>query len=157
MSRGLDYLISGRLQDVLALIQVLGLHSATYRTENALRNELKVEPISADSWVEVAQNHPEFFRVSGESKNVSLVARHVSKSEDGNHKLEVPFVQMLMQTAVSMHDLQYRRKQDGIGHSRMRKQQIRHNLRLIFTIVGGLGTLLISLTFLFFGLGPVRR
>jgi hypothetical protein len=42
-----DYLKPGRLEDVLALIQVLGIDEFTHRTENGLLDELQVPPQNA--------------------------------------------------------------------------------------------------------------
>jgi hypothetical protein len=74
-----SYTQPGRLQDVLALIQVLGLDENAHRSEDGLRSELQGVPRSASSWTELAQAHPEFFRVRPEGEhNISLVSRHVT-------------------------------------------------------------------------------
>jgi hypothetical protein len=107
------YLIPGRLEDVIALIQVLGLDEHAHRGESGLDKELQGKPISAASWVEVVQTHPEFFRVSGEGGHpISLIARHVSaRDEAGRRPVSMEFVQHLMETAVTIHDCQVRRHQ----------------------------------------------
>ena len=107
------YLKPGRLADVLALIQVLSLDEHSHRSENGLKEELQGLPTSADSWISVAREHPEFFRVrlSGEHV-VSLTARHVSpKDAEGQRHLPLEFTSRLIQTAVDLHDRQVRRSE----------------------------------------------
>lgn len=81
-----SYLAEGRLADVLALIQVLALDEKTHRSEDGLASELQGPPRSAQKWPQIAERHPEFFRVRplGEHR-VSLVARHVAPSEEDSH------------------------------------------------------------------------
>jgi hypothetical protein len=102
------YLIPGRLPDVLALIQVLALDEHTHRSEDGLGSELQGSPESARSWVEIAQSHREFFRVSPEGEHqVSLVARHViPKSESGVRILPPEFAGRLLDAAIDLHDRQ---------------------------------------------------
>jgi len=107
------YLHAGRLADVLALIQVLALDEHAHRSEDGLTSELQGKPQSASSWPELAQKHPEFFRVrpSGEHR-VSLVARHVApKDEDGRRPLPPDYTSKLLQLAVELHDREVRRSQ----------------------------------------------
>src|SRR5690348_974264 len=76
-----SYLISGRLADILTLIQILAFEPNARRPNDALNKQLSRSPLSADSWFELGRLHPEFFRVlegdleQGES--ISLVARFV--------------------------------------------------------------------------------
>jgi hypothetical protein len=107
MSEG-AYTRPGRLQDVLALIQVLSLDDSAHRSESGLFRELQVKPTSSDSWMTLASEHPEFFRVAGGDKwQVSLVARHVlPRGDDGTRKFPSDFVQLLLQTAIELHDRQ---------------------------------------------------
>src|ERR1035438_1630867 len=79
-----QYLIADRLSDVMALIQVLALDQNTHRSEEGLNAELQGPPSSAPTWRELAKEHPEFFRVRKEGKNVvSLLARHVLPEVNG--------------------------------------------------------------------------
>lgn len=107
MSKG-AYTKPGRLQDVLALIQVLSLDDSAHRSESGLFRELQVNPSSSNSWVILAGEHPEFFRIAGDDKyQVSLVARHVlPRDEDGIRKLPSDFVHLLLRTAIELHDRQ---------------------------------------------------
>lgn len=106
------YLTPGRLEDVTALIQVLGLDQYTHRTESVLTDELSGPPQSASTWGEIAKEHCEFFRVydSGkENVSISLIARHLSKAKGDGEKLGAGFVYGLVESAIRMHDGQVRR------------------------------------------------
>lgn len=107
------YSEKSRLADVMALIQVLSLDKHAHRSESGLNDELQGIPKSAKSWEEVAQQHPEFFRVkdSGTHKT-SLVARHVQpRNEDGEREaIPSDFVGKLLQTAMELHDREEMRK-----------------------------------------------
>lgn len=107
------YLIDGRLEDVLALIQVLALDTNSHRSEEGLNSELSYQPKSADTWVQLAKDHQEFFRVVGQkNKPISLVIRHVSK-ETGEKRppLTPDYTQSLLNTAIELHDRQLKRNQ----------------------------------------------
>jgi hypothetical protein len=55
------YLKEGRLEEVLALVQVLALDSAvSHRSENSLETILHSSPSSAKSWQKNIQNFLEF-------------------------------------------------------------------------------------------------
>lgn len=111
-----QYLKPGRLSDVLALIQVLALDPSTYRSEKGasinkaqgLQGEMQGPPESAKTWTEIAQDHPEFFRVNLKRDNaVSLIARHVTpKNEKNIRVLDEAFIGKLLELAVEIHDRQ---------------------------------------------------
>jgi len=107
------YTKPGRLSDVLALIQVLSLDEYTHRTESGITEELQSDPSSSDSWIELAREHPEFFRVRADDKNLSLVARHVMpRGASGNKEpLSSDIMQKLLQTAIDLHDRQVKAKE----------------------------------------------
>ena len=103
------YTKSGRLSDVLALIQVLALDEYTHRHPSGLEDELQGKPSSADSWTVVAKEHPEFFRLvvrPGKENQVSLVARHVLPHGEGERRppLSPDFTAALLQTAITLHE-----------------------------------------------------
>ena len=113
MTKKSKYLADGRLEDVLALIQVLALDENSHRSESGLQSELPDRPDSANSWLDLAKQHQEFFRVV-ESKThpISLVTRHVA--EDAGKKrppLSPEHTQALLHTAIELHDRQVRRSQ----------------------------------------------
>jgi hypothetical protein len=111
------YLIEGRLPEVLALIQVLAYDKLTNRSENGISKELQSKPFSSDSWVSLAKQHPEFFRVrEGEDEEdgmkkdlVSLISRYVlQKISNSNNRpvLEPNAVNKLMEIGIEIHDRQ---------------------------------------------------
>ena len=107
------YLKDGRLEDILALLQVLALDKDSHRSEAGLATELSEKPQSAGSWIALAQEHQEFFRVV-ESKKfpVSLVLRHVSDPEQNKRPpLSPEQTQSLLNTAIELHDRQLKRSQ----------------------------------------------
>jgi hypothetical protein len=102
------YLITGRLNDVLALIQVLAFDPYAHRSESGIQDELQGAPHSAETWTMIAKAHPEFFRVNTNEKlGISLVARHVIPV-DKNKKRELPpeFIGRLLSAAIDLHDRQ---------------------------------------------------
>ena len=101
-----------RLSDVMALIQVLALDKHAHRSESGLTGELQMRPRSAPTWTEVAQGHPEFFRVhTGRDHPISLVARHVlpRQPKGGAAHFSAEFVAGLLRAAIDIHDRQVRR------------------------------------------------
>lgn len=114
-----SYLKSGRLGDVLTLIQVLAYGPSSRRTDDGLRTELKSGPQSADSWISLAAQHSEFFRVRSDIEKpiVSLVSRFVQKPEvtpEGEEKhppLTSDIANTLMGLAIELHDREVRRSQ----------------------------------------------
>ncbi len=106
-----EYATPERLADVMALIQVLSLHKWSVRTEEGSRHTLQGPPRSGvNTWYELAEAHPEFFRVDRQRDRVSLVSRYVMpKEEEGGKLLSPEFVGSLLQAAIDIHDRQVRR------------------------------------------------
>lgn len=109
------YTKTGRISDVLALIQVLALDEHTHRSESGLTSELQGKPASASSWLTLGKEHPEFFRVRTDGENsradkehaLSLVARHVMpRNEQGRRQLPSEMIHRLLETAIDLHDRQ---------------------------------------------------
>lgn len=102
------YTKTGRLPDVLALIQVLALDPHAHRSLDGLDDELQGGPNSSDSWLTIAKEHPEFFRVRREGEHVlSLVARHVlPKNEMGSREMPPEITRTLLQVALDLHGRQ---------------------------------------------------
>ena len=112
------YKLTGRLQDVVALIQVLAYSPRTRRTEDGLMEELKRKPASSKSWIEMAKQHCEFFRIreeQGKNSHVSLIARNAQESvvdADGDSVkplLSTDVANKLMELAVQLHEMELRR------------------------------------------------
>jgi hypothetical protein len=102
MARG-SYLLPGRLEDVVLLIQYLAPDDRGQVYDETIRKELGVGPSSpgVTSWAEVARQHPEFFRVSGDTANkaISLLAKFaMRKSESGQapHELLAALIEVAM-------------------------------------------------------------
>jgi hypothetical protein len=114
-----SYLQTGRLADVLALIQVLAYDRETYRSEDGLCDELQRQPLEGKNWIALAREHPEFFRVREEKEErtvrAALLARYVLEYEklaDGDEKrppLDVTVTNKLMELAIQLHDKQLER------------------------------------------------
>ncbi len=107
----LQYTKTGRLADVMALIQVLALDDAAHRSEQGLQQELQGMPRSASSWTQVAKEHPEFFRVAPKGLHViSLIARHVLPKDESGRRPPLPeeLVGRLLQSAIELYDRQVR-------------------------------------------------
>ncbi len=107
------YLKEGRLEDVLALMQVLALDEDSHRSEEGLKSELPSRPQSETSWLALAKAHPEFFRVDERRKHpIALVTRHVS---EGSGKKRPPLTpehtQALLTVAIELHDREIKRRQ----------------------------------------------
>lgn len=107
------YLKKERLEDVLALIQVLALDEHAHRSEKGLINEMQSKPKSAPDWSLLAREHSEFFRVLRKGENtISLVIRHVSKDTGIKRPpLKPEVAQALLNTAIELHDRQIKRSQ----------------------------------------------
>jgi hypothetical protein len=104
----------GRLQDVLALIQVLALDPHTRRTETGVTKELQRKPVCAENWFALAREHREFFRVDDEVPHgLSLVARYVHLPDETEKRPPLPsdFVSVLLKTAIDLHDRQLETKE----------------------------------------------
>lgn len=135
------YLLPGRLQDVLALIQILGYGTEPDLTPREICVSLQDvgdDRKSSDErlrhWEAVARGHPEFFRVSGKSVSISLAARFVAGKEPSERILQSEVVQHLMRTAVDIHDREARRSERWTLY-----------LPLIIAVIGAAGALTTAL------------
>jgi hypothetical protein len=109
--RDSSYVASGRLADVLALIQSLAFDADSHRSENGLQAELQGTPKSGRTWTDVARAHPELFRVKTSGEHVvSLIARHVTgKVGERREPLSADHGTSLMRLAVDLHDREQER------------------------------------------------
>lgn len=113
MTEKSEYLIPGRVADVLALIQVLAMDEHAHRSEDGLASELQGLPRSSKTWPELAKKHPEFFRVKPDGeRRVSLITRHVTPKDQSDHApLPADYTSKLLELAVELHDREVRRSQ----------------------------------------------
>src|SRR5262249_9076509 len=86
-------------------------------------------------WSDVAEQHPEFFRVAGQNRDsVSLAARHAAGENEEERRLPLEFVQRLMGTAVEIHDRESRRAERWTVY-----------LPLLIALIGAVGSALTAL------------
>lgn len=109
MSQRVRYLGPGRLEDVVLLIQFLASDERGQISDNTIRKELGVGPssIGAANWATVAREHPEFFRVSGETENkaISLLAKFALRKSDKEHPPH-ELLTSLIDIAMQLHERQ---------------------------------------------------
>jgi hypothetical protein len=85
-------------------------------------NELQSKPSSSTSWLILANEHPEFFRVRDDTKKVSLLARFVRPKIEGTDnrlQLDTNETNKLMEIAIEIHDRQVRHRDSSIGQIRI--------------------------------------
>lgn len=104
-----EYLKSNRLEDILFLIQHLGL--GQYCNLQKGVNPSSVPPRSAKTWADMARKHPELFKVTA-SETTSLTMRYLHHENEGKKGTPEPLkpetVQDLMKTAMDLHERQAR-------------------------------------------------
>ena len=116
-----SYLTSGRLADVMTLIQILAFDPSARRSSDGLNKQLARGPLSTGTWAELARQHPEFFRIleghKGQRESISLVARFVlpavASESGGDPKtpaLGPDVTSTLMNLAVQLHDREIQRR-----------------------------------------------
>lgn len=110
-----NYLIPDRLADVIQLINALSVTKHNFRKEEALNNDLRGKPKSANGWFAIAKDHPEFFRFNKEKTCIVLAIRFLLNMHRVNDELRPPlsFDQSikLVDQAIALHDKQLARYQ----------------------------------------------
>lgn len=116
-----SYLKEGRLYEIIGLIQILAFDKDTSRSEEGIAYRLAKKPTSGTTWIQIASEHPELFRVRFENdrtKRASLISRYVLKYEEHiDHPkgkrppLDPNLVTKLIDTAIELHDRQLQRKE----------------------------------------------
>ncbi len=102
------YLIPNRLEDVIFLIQYLGLgDSAVLEAKTAMHTDPRSP--GCERWWQVAKDHPEFFRVIEDSKTTSLNMRYALGGPGRREPLPVAIVQDLITIAMTLHERQAKR------------------------------------------------
>jgi hypothetical protein len=118
------YLKPGRLSDILSLVQVLAYDKFAKRTDAGLTTQLRRGPLTASTWTEIGQQHPELFRVleaekhSSNQETVALISRLVQPGIPAEGPDEPPKSQpltpdqagKLMDLAIELHDREVQRR-----------------------------------------------
>lgn len=109
------YTIPYRIDDIVALIQILAYGENSLRTEGWLKKDIgEPRSVSSGKWEDIAKLHPEFFRFSHDSPNpFSLVARYTMRSNPEGKREPLPheMVKELLSLAVLFHDKEVRRRE----------------------------------------------
>lgn len=110
-----SYLIPNRLSDVIRLIIVLAVDRTNFRTEDGLLKALQDHPNSAETWLGLAKDHPEFFRFNKENTSIILLMRYLMQRDVQEGELRPPLTidqtQKLTDQAIALHDKQLARYQ----------------------------------------------
>lgn len=146
------YLIDHRLADILAAIPVLATYKWATRTPERWTESLG-KPLSAQSWLQIFQQHPEFFRVNDEGeitsrwrhgydRNISVSqGRELSadelrtltedqKTDDLTRRpLDATQVEALLKTAIELHAR-------GVAHAQEKRWLTPLLFALLGTVVG---------------------
>lgn len=132
-----EYLIPGRLEDVVLLVQFLAMRDNLQVAANTISRELGIEPASEGltSWQAVAKAHPEFFRISGKTayKEIGLLARYAARKSD-LEPLGQEAMTALIGVALQLHERQARSAESRNAY-----------LPLWGALVGGVFTLLATI------------
>jgi hypothetical protein len=118
------YLKPGRLSDILSLVQVLAYDKFAKRTDAGLTTQLRRGPLTAGTWTEIGQQHPELFRVleaekhSSNQETVALISRLVQPGIPAENPDEPPKsppltpdqTGKLMDLAIELHDREVQRR-----------------------------------------------
>jgi hypothetical protein len=133
-----------RLEDVLVLIQALGKTTNTTGqvSESKLSGEgFRLHPQSAPKWIDVANEHPEFFRVSGESEDaVMLVCQYVSKERPSEQLLA-----KLLDIAVETHDREVERHQRALERELESRKLSLTKLSLVLSALTATGSMIVAI------------
>jgi hypothetical protein len=109
------YLIADRLSDVIRLVVVLSVDKYSFRSEEGLNGILQDVPKSDSTWLNLAKQHPEFFRFNRERNSIILLIRFLQKVDVAEGELRDPLsvdqTQKLVDQAIALHDKQLARYQ----------------------------------------------
>jgi hypothetical protein len=113
-SESLPYLKPHRLEDVIFLIQYLGRgDNACFRSDGNEKPPKMLDdhtPRSPGSWLEVAKDHPEFFRIAGATPTKEVYLWHRFYQQAPRPPLDILQVQQVVDNALKIHERQV--KQD---------------------------------------------
>ena len=104
-------------------------------------DEIRLRQQSADSWTDVAAEHPEFFRVAGKSEDaIMLVSQYISREKPTDVMLA-----KLMDIAVTTHDREVERFQ------RSQERELKFHklgltrLSLVLSAITSIGSIIIAI------------
>ncbi len=130
------YSLPNRLGDVIQLIQLFGLSQEFQRGNAALTREIgPPSSMPQGTWIEVTRQHPEFFRVTGGvpgQEVMCLAIRYITP--DPHPPVRSPVVELLIKTAVDLHEAELRRL-DSLREAELRRQE-RRNVLVAALIAG---------------------
>ena len=102
------YLKANRLEDVIFLIQYLGLGQNYALGANTTPPGMTERPPGA--WTAIARQHPEFFRVMQNTGTVTLSHRlYLKTGKERPPPLSIENVQKLVENAMALHERQAKR------------------------------------------------
>jgi hypothetical protein len=111
------YTKAGRLEDLLALISCLATHPHAFLSEKGCHDSLRRTPLFGkdETWLNLASQHPEFFRFNGEKNFIALTLRSYFPDELINvEKLKRPLTidetQKVIESALRLYDNEISRK-----------------------------------------------
>lgn len=103
------YLIANRLEDVIFLIQYLGLGKSYFITKGIPADGISPQSDTrSQGWENVAKQHREFFRLS-DKDSISLTYRYHLRESGNPDRIDPELVQKLIQVAMSLHERQAKR------------------------------------------------
>ncbi len=107
------YTIPNRLSDVIRLITIMSIDEYSFRTISKLDEALRGLPLSAKTWLEIADKHPEFFRPNGDRTSIALLIRsYLPQGENGRREpLSIPETQKLIEVAMNLQEKDIQRRQ----------------------------------------------
>jgi hypothetical protein len=108
------YLKGSRLQDVVAALQFLGTYKKYKLSVSDWEPKLENKPISAASWKDVFDEHPEFFRTN-DKELVSLVWRRALPYYKGINReaLNQEQITTLIHAALEFHSKAHEQQKDS--------------------------------------------
>jgi hypothetical protein len=101
------YLKPNRLEDVIFLIQYLGLGKAYGLEDGTEADGIIPRSVCNKKWSDIAEDHSEFFRLT-DKKTCTLALRYYLRN-GGTPPLKIELVQELIKTAMTLHERQAKR------------------------------------------------
>jgi hypothetical protein len=97
------YLKTSRLQDVVAALQLLGSYKKYKLSAEGWEPVLENRPLSADSWMTIFGEHPEFFRTNDKALVSLMWRRAMPHDNDSREPLSQEQLSTLITAALEFH------------------------------------------------------